>query len=529
MSNDNTEGGSLGEAVSDLRRRRVLQALGAGAALTAVGSGPAAAAQSSDEVDPNFGFTGLSPDAEPPVEPDHEVDLLIRPSEERQIPEFFFQPTGLFVEPGETVAFRFPTPDHSVVGYHSFIGRQQRTPDRDVDPGLISSPFLGSNAFWLFTFEEEGVYDLFCPPHEVFGMAMRVVVGEASGPGASEVPDPCAPAGESEGGRPPALTAALVLRDPALAPENVVSEGTVEWSAIAAENKQLFLEFSPPEVCGPMKSEPGDGEPEATAYQVDFVAGAPEKRLGEDPDDFYSDQDRLLRFLHGSEETPEIRSGGGFASGDVADCVDWGSIEVEHSTTSVEFEVADGCEQELSLASYVNSAGPGEFSRETAGDQRLFDSASATFGPGEGGLTVAVPGAPFVASLSGDNEVPPVGPVETDASGFAWFSPEDDGTWHYHLLLRNVEDVTQAHIHEGGPDENGPVVAFLAEFTGAPDGSGGGDSRSATHADVIDHAGTIGDTDLIEQIAADPGGYYVNVHTAANPPGEIRGQLRSTE
>lgn len=514
--------------MSNVRRRRVLQALGAGAALTAVGSGVATAAQSTDEIDPNFGFTGLSPDVEPPVEPDHEVDLLIRPSENREIPEFFFEPTGLFVESGETVAFRFPTPDHAVAGYHPFVGRQQRIPDRDADPGVISSPLLGSDAYWLFTFDEPGVYDLFCPPHEVFGMVMRLVVGEPTGPGTSEVPDPCAPAEGGEGGRPPALTAALVLRDPALAPENIVSEGTVEWSAIAPENKRLFLEFSPPEGCGPMEGDPGNGESGATAYQVDFVAGPPEERLGEDPDDFYSDQDRLLRFLHGSEETPEIRSGGGSVSEDVADCVDWGSIEVDHSTATVEFEVAEGCEEELSLGSYVNPAGPGEFSRESAADQRLFDSASATFGPGEGGLTVAVPGAPFVASLSGDNEVPPVGPVETDASGFAWFSPDDDGTWHYHLLLRDIEEVTQAHIHEGGPDENGPVVASLAEFTGAPDGSGGGDPRSATHADVIDHSGTIEDTDLIERIAANPGGYYVNVHTTANPAGEIRGQLRST-
>lgn len=522
MSRDNIERGSTGRAVPNVRRRRVLQALGAGAALTAVGSGSAVAGQSNDEVDPNFGFTGLSPDVEPPVEPDHEVELHIDPREDRPIPEFHFAPTGLFVEPGETVAFRFTSPDHSVVGYHPFIGRQQRIPDRDVDPGLVSSPLLGSDAYWLFTFDEPGVYDLFCPPHEVFGMVTRLVVGEATGPGTGEVPDPCMPGGEGGGPRPPALTAALVLRDPALAPGNIVEEGTVEWSAVSRENKQLFVEFSPPEVCEPVEPEPSA----PTAYQVDFVAGPPEERLGEDPDDFYSAQERLLRFLHGSEETPEIRTGGGFVGDDVADCVDWGSIEVEHSTASVEFEVAEGCEEELSLVSYVNPAGPGEFSRESAGDQRLFDGATATFGPGEGGLTVAVPGAPFVASLAGDNEVPP---VETSASGVAWFSPDDDGTWHYHLLLRDIEDVTQAHIHEGDPGENGPVVTFLAEFTGAPDGSGGGDPRSATHADVIDHAGTVEDTDLIERIAANPGGFYVNVHTTANPPGEIRGQLRSTE
>ncbi len=35
----------------------------------------------------------------------HEVHLNIMPVEGRTIPEFFFQPTGLFVEPNDTVRF----------------------------------------------------------------------------------------------------------------------------------------------------------------------------------------------------------------------------------------------------------------------------------------------------------------------------------------------------------------------------------------------------------------------------------------
>lgn len=510
---------------ADPDRRRLLQALGVGAAVTAFGSGTAAASRSADDhdIDPNFGYTALSPDDDLPVDPDHEVELLIRPRSDGPIPEFFFSPTGLFVERGDTVAFHFTTPDHAVTAYHPFVGRQQRIPDRRADPGFITSPMLGSGAVWLFTFDEAGVYDFFCPPHEVFGMAMRIVVGKPTGPGASTVPDPCMPGeGEGEGGRPPGLTSALILRDPALAPERIVRRKRVEWDEIREENKQLFVEIQPPAVCQMPDDGSGSG---ATAYQVDFVGGRPEQRLGEDGDDFYNAQRRLIRFLHGSSEDPVVRTGGGSdLRSSLADCVRADDITVDHSTATVDFRVREDCRETLSLASYVNAAGAGVFDPGT--EQPLFDGATGRFGPGRHSLTVALPGAPFVARLAGENEVPP---VESDGSGIAWFSPNEDGTWHYHLLVRNVENVTQAHIHRGEAGTNGPVVTFLAQFTGSPDGTGGGTPQSATHSDPINVGGTIEDTALVEEIAANPAGFYVNVHTTANPSGEIRGQLEATE
>lgn len=515
-----------GSGIPGVNRRRLLQALGAGAAATALGSGSALGAGAVEErgIDPNLGYTALSPDETLPVEPDHEVQLLIRPRSDRPIPEFFFAPTGLYVSAGDTVAFRFPTPDHAVTAYHPYIGRQQRIPDRSVDPGFISSPMLGSDAVWLFTFEEPGVYDFFCPPHEIFGMVMRIVVGEPTGPGASEVPNPCAPPGEGgeEGGRPPAFTAALVLRDSALDPERIVERKQVGWEEIRDEHKQLFVEIKPPAVCQP----PTDGSGATpAAYQVDFVGGKPEQRLGEDGDDFYDAQRRLIRFLHGSEDEPVVRAGSGSnARSALADCVRSGDIAVDHSTATVDFSVEAGCRKTLSLASYVNAAGAGTFDADV--EQPLFDSATDRFGPGEHSLTVALPGAPFVARLAGESEVPP---VDTDASGIAWFSPNDDGTWHYHLLLRNVEDVTQAHVHRGEAGTNGPVVAPLAQFAENVDGSGGGAPESATHSDPINVGGSIDDAALVEEIAADPAGFYVNVHTTANPAGEIRGPIEPTE
>lgn len=247
-----------------LDRRRMLQALGASTALAGLGTGTAAADEhcypeelvSGDDVHPVFGFSALEADIEPPVEPDHEVETMIRPVEGREIPEFFYEPTGLFIEPGDTVRFTFTTPHHTITAYHPAFGQVQRVPD-GVPP--FSSPVLGGGAYWLYTFEAEGVYDIHCGPHESFGHAGRIVAGSATGPGAEPVTgaesedESDGEDGEAEGGdgsegeeeegeeapRPPVFAAGTVLGDPALEPERIVDRGRVSWDEIADESKQL--------------------------------------------------------------------------------------------------------------------------------------------------------------------------------------------------------------------------------------------------------------------------------------------------
>jgi plastocyanin len=199
------------------------------------------------EIGARFGYTATSPEETPPVEPDHTVTCEIQPVEGRPIPQFYFEPVGLTVEPGDTVKFQMNTPHHNVNAYHPGLGYTQRVPD-GVPP--FSSPVLTGGDYWLYTFEEEGVYDYMCAPHEVFGMVGRIVVGSATGPGAS-------PIGEAPGGeraRPPEFTAALVYEDPAMAPDNIASQGSVSWADLADESKRLTL--VPAEVGG----EGGGGE-----------------------------------------------------------------------------------------------------------------------------------------------------------------------------------------------------------------------------------------------------------------------------
>jgi len=143
------------------------------------------------------------------------------------------------------------------------------------------------------------------------------------------------------------------------------------------------------------------------------------------------------------------------------------------------------------------------------------------------GTVLAMP-TNFVAHLSGAGEVPP---VETQAQGQVKFQLRGEAL-NFKLIAANIDNVTQAHIHCGPADANGPVVAFLFGFVaGGVDVNGILSQGSITAADVIarpDSAvcpGGVADfADLIEQMES--GNTYVNVHTVANPPGEIRGQIR---
>lgn len=188
----------------------------------------------SQPIDPRFGYVGTR-DQEPPVEPDHTIDLQIRPREDVPLPEFYFEPTGLAIDVGDTVRFNLATPHHNVNAYHPAFGYTQRVPD-GVPP--FSSPILSAGEYWLYTFETEGVHNIMCAPHELFGMVGTIVVGSATGPGANPVGEAPAP---SEHSRPPEFTAGLVLSDPAMDPENIVAEGSVSWSDLAPESKRPLL------------------------------------------------------------------------------------------------------------------------------------------------------------------------------------------------------------------------------------------------------------------------------------------------
>jgi len=138
-------------------------------------------------------------------------------------------------------------------------------------------------------------------------------------------------------------------------------------------------------------------------------------------------------------------------------------------------------------------------------------------------------GGTFIATLSGAQEVPP---EDTLARGQAVVHASADGSeLGFQLVVSHLVGVTQSHIHCGPADANGPVAVFLFGFVpGGVDVSGLLAADGITDADVMMlpdspacPGGVSNLADLLDHMRE--GNAYVNVHTVANPAGEVRGQL----
>jgi len=149
-----------------MRRRSVLRATGAlvaGAMATTAGCGGGG-------------------DADPTGTPQNPVDMVTEGV------TYHFDPIGLHVAPGDTVAFRIESGDHSATAYTESnpLSDERRIPDGAEG---WNSGTIGRGRF-EHTFETEGTYDYYCIPHKGTGMVGRIVVGDPGGPAeASPIPD----------------------------------------------------------------------------------------------------------------------------------------------------------------------------------------------------------------------------------------------------------------------------------------------------------------------------------------------------
>ncbi len=108
-------------------------------------------------------------------------------------------------------------------------------------------------------------------------------------------------------------------------------------------------------------------------------------------------------------------------------------------------------------------------------------------------------------SLSGANEVPP---VATTASGSGMVAIKDDRSVSAHIMVTGMT-ATAAHIHEAAAGVNGPVIVpFTKTSDNVFDAPAGAKLTDAQYA------------------AYKAGNLYVNVHSAKNPGGEVRAQLK---
>ncbi|HEV3010767.1 MAG TPA: CHRD domain-containing protein [Burkholderiales bacterium] len=116
-----------------------------------------------------------------------------------------------------------------------------------------------------------------------------------------------------------------------------------------------------------------------------------------------------------------------------------------------------------------------------------------------------MPGSSAIkVNLTGNEEVPP---LSVPGSGSGSFRIAEDGTITGSVTTKDVQG-TMAHIHRGAKGTNGPIIVPLTKD---------GDTYSAP-------AGRKLTPQQIEDLKA--GNLYVNVHTARNKGGEVRGQLQ---
>ena len=135
-------------------------------------------------------------------------------------------------------------------------------------------------------------------------------------------------------------------------------------------------------------------------------------------------------------------------------------------------------------------------------------------------------GLMFEASLNGASEVPRSSQAPPGQARFEF--SDDLSTLDFELDIFNGVGITQAHLHLAPSGANGPVLAFL--FNVAPVPGPGGVDVNGTLA-----IGTLSDSDVfsvppvtnIAELAQAflAGDVYVNVHSEANPSGEVRGQV----
>lgn len=232
-------------------RRTVMCVLGLGTAVS-LGAGTAVADHDHPHpphIDSHYGYSAPKDERlRRKLRPDHEVGLHVHEhsltDRDPKTMPFHFAPTGLKIDEGDIVRFNFDTPEHTVTAYHEGQGRQQRIPD---DEPPFSSPVINVGGFWLYEFDSPGTYDLFCAPHELLGMVMRVVVGDPSDPNydgsfgpAGQPPMPRPPVSRGELtmlGVPtwPFPTAAEVLGTDPLTVSNIHSSGSVSVSDVEAD------------------------------------------------------------------------------------------------------------------------------------------------------------------------------------------------------------------------------------------------------------------------------------------------------
>jgi plastocyanin len=102
--------------------------------------------------------------------------------------EYYFDPVGLFINPGDTVTFEIESGRHSATAYAEGTSSASVTRIPESADAFNSETLNEQGATYQHTFETTGTYDYFCIPHKTLGMVGRIIVGEPGGPAEGSMP-----------------------------------------------------------------------------------------------------------------------------------------------------------------------------------------------------------------------------------------------------------------------------------------------------------------------------------------------------
>lgn len=128
----------------------------------------------------------------------------------------------------------------------------------------------------------------------------------------------------------------------------------------------------------------------------------------------------------------------------------------------------------------------------------------------------------YSAELSGKEVVPA---IATSAAGSAILTVDATGTRvHFVLKVSNIADVTAARVKLGKPGTNGQGLLIL--FPGPPQHGAFTGTLAEGNFNASALIGSLTGKTIADFVALiQSGQVYVNVGTAKNPAGEIRGQV----
>jgi len=234
---------------------------------------------------------------------------------------------------------------------------------------------------------------------------------------------------------------------------------------------------------------------------------------------------QLALVLTGEEQVPAVESGGS-ATADLTVNVATGAVEGTLTILGIDVTAAHihdgfagnngpvliGLDQDPGDPTIYNVPAGATLDSDGIDDllaAGLYLNAHTAMNPG-GELRAQILPEDFVlhfTALSGANDVPP---VDTAASGRAGVTVNTvTGAIVVEAQVSGLDGASAAHVHDGYAGENGPVLVGMTQ-----DGANPG--RWFVEDGVLNAAG-------LDSFSA--GALYVNVHSPANPGGEIRGQI----